>query len=747
MYARVIVDIQASQVDRVFDYAIPPAYEGRVLPGTRVSVPFGSRRGVEGFVVALTEETQVPLSRIRPLNRLLDPEPVLLPAMLDLAYWVRDTYHCLLVDALRLMLPAEMRGGRVREKTETWISLGDLPAWEEVEGLLARSPALLRALRLLREEGGTLPLPKLRQVSPLSAGQLDKLTARGWVRLEEVSCRRRPYTRIVGEEGGPPPATHDQERAVAAVCQAIDRGRGAFLLHGVTGSGKTEVYMRCAQHALDEGKGVLILVPEIALTPQMVARFTGRFGSRAAVLHSRLSAGERYDEWRRIRRGEAQVVIGARSAVFAPLAEPGLIVVDEEHENSYRSEHTPRYDAVEVARRRADSEGAVLLAGSATPSVARYHEALAGRYTLLTMPWRIGGRPMPPVAVVDMREELLHGNRSMFSGRLVSELHRCLQAGEQAILFMNRRGYASFVSCRACGYVVKCQDCDLSMTYHKHGERLICHYCGREQPAPQVCPACGSRAIKQFGGGTERIQEEVLRHFPEARVLRMDADTTRGKEGHLPILEAFGRGEAQVLVGTQMVAKGLDFPRVTLVGVVAADMSLYSSDYRAAERTFDLIAQVAGRAGRSERPGTVVVQTYAPEHPSIQAAARHDYEGFYQGEIQGRELAQLPPFANFYRLMLQHERPETADGDLEELSRRLDALLQEHPQWQERILLRQGGTAPVERIRGVSRRQILIKAAAIPLMAEAEAALAALAREPLPGNSVIWLEVNPVNML
>ena len=529
---------------------------------------------------------------------------------------------------------------------------------------------------------------------------------------------------------------------------ALEEGKGQFLLHGVTGSGKTEIYLACARRALAQGKGVIILVPEIALTPQMVARFTGAFGELSAVLHSRLSAGERLDEWQRIRQGEARVVIGARSAIFAPIRSLGLVVVDEEHESSYASEHRPCYNAIDVAKERCRREGAVLILGSATPSLEHYRQAQEGELTLLRLSHRaVATGGLPRVELVDMRRELECGNRSMISGPLYSALKDCLSRDEQALLFMNRRGYASFVSCRSCGHVVTCDLCDLSMTYHKGQNRLMCHYCGATEPIPEVCPKCGSRAIRYFGGGTQKVEEEIDRLFPGVKTLRMDADTTAGKEGHLKIYEAFRDQQAQVLIGTQMIAKGLDFPMVTVVGVIAADQTLFMPDYRSAERTFQLVAQVAGRAGRAQRPGRVVVQCYTPDHYALLAAANHDYEGFYRKEIEIRKADAFPPFTRFLRLVFSHEDEDSCRQDMEQALKQLRAQVDSHPQWKSSILMLEGTPAPLTRIRALYRYQILMKIYPEVYGRQLEGEIAQISRNSAPCGSQVAMEIDPQSMI
>ncbi|GAB6932516.1 primosomal protein N' [Calditerricola satsumensis] len=479
------------------------------------------------------------------------------------------------------------------------------------------------------------------------------LVEKGLLHLVEEEVYRDPYAAASFAPSSPPPLTAQQEAAVCRISEALASGQPhTLLVHGVTGSGKTEVYLQAIARTLESGRQAIVLVPEIALTPQMVERFKGRFGARVAVLHSRLSVGERYDEWRKIRRGEVDVAVGARSAVFAPFTRLGLLVIDEEHETSYKQEEQPKYHARAVARWRAERHGAVLVLGSATPALETYAASKSGRIERIVLTERPGGGRLPTVTVVDMREELRAGNRSMFSRRLREAIERRLSCGEQVVLFLNRRGYATFVLCRVCGYVAQCPHCDLSLTYHLAGRMLRCHTCGHAEPEPARCPSCGSPHVRYFGAGTQRVEEALARTFPGIRVIRMDVDTTRAKGAHEVLLGRFRSGEADVLLGTQMIAKGLDFPNVTLVGVIAADTLLRLPDFRAAERTFQLLTQVAGRAGRGERPGEVIVQTYAPEHYSIRLAQSHDYAAFAERELAVRRKGMYPPFSRLILLTL-----------------------------------------------------------------------------------------------
>ncbi len=745
-YVEIIVDIAHADVDRVFDYILPEAL-AHVGPGWRVRVPFGAGR-VEGFVMAAKDTTQVPRGRLKAVEAALDDYPALLPEMVELALWMRETYHCRLIDGLRVMLPAEMRGGRVADKHERMAELAVTP--EEAGRAMAamkRAPKQQEALSYLLIVGGTASVPEITAQSGAPATALEALAKKGLITLQERRVWRKP-AEAAGFADAEKQPTAEQRQVLQALGGALDSCQhAAFLLHGVTGCGKTEVYMQAAARALGQGRTVLILVPEIALTPQMTARFAARFGSLSAVLHSRLSAGERYDEWQRIRGGQARVVIGARSAVFAPLLDIGLIVVDEEHETSFRSEHPPRYHALEVARRRAEHAGAVYVGGSATPSIVSYYEAQRGGLTLLQMSRRIGSARMPEVELVDLRREMASGNRGVMSGRLVAEMERCIARGEQAMLLLNRRGHSKFVSCRACGYVATCALCDVSITYHSAGERMKCHYCGAEQDIPHACPKCGSAYIRFFGDGTQKLEEEMAARFPGVPTLRMDADTTRRKDGHLLLLEKFRRGEARVLIGTQMIAKGLDFPDVTLVGVLAADAQLYIPDYRSAERAYQLMAQVAGRAGRASRPGRVLIQTYSLDHYAVLAAARHDYAAFYEQELCLREASQFPPFTRLMRAVFTNEDEAAADFDSQRAREAMELLLELHPQYRDQVLLLERTPAPLARLNGRYRRQLVLKVWPEPYGRAMEDALADVVSKPQPGGSVAVLEVDPVSMM
>lgn len=749
MVAQVIVDVVHSNVARPFSYLIPQGME--IAVGQRVRVPLG-RRQVDGFVVDLIprEQADVPPEKMKPIAKSLDEYPALLPPLLELARELALEAHCPLSETLRLMLPAAMRTGRIQTKKELCARLCPGVDALEAAGAQRRSPKRATLLRLL-SGGEEKSLSDLAQLVNDPRPALRALEQSGLVTLREREVFRSPEDAGDIQRTQPPALTPEQHEALGAMLPALHEGRGAFLLHGVTGSGKTEVYLSLVHEALQAGRGAIILVPEIALTPQMTRWFRSRFGPETAVLHSRLTDGQRYDEWRRIRLGRARVVVGARSAVFAPVENLGLIVIDEEHEQTYLSDKHPRYDARRVAMSRARREGATLVLSSATPSILSFAMARRGDYTLVEMPHRVGNRPMPTVTVVDMRRELESGNRSLFSRLLIQKLGECVRDGQQAMLFLNRRGYNTFVSCRHCGYVVKCPHCDLSMTLHReHGQddpgQLRCHMCGATADPPTVCPECGSKYIRYFGSGTQRVEEEMRKLFPSVKTVRMDIDTTRGRDAHARLLGQFGRGEAQVLIGTQMIAKGLDFPKVTLVGVVAADMTLNLPDYRAPERTFQLITQVAGRAGRAQMPGEVIVQTYKPEHPCITAAAAQDYRAFFEMEFSRRRAGLYPPFTLLARLLVESAQEHAAKLAAEQLYNTVQTYLLSHPAQKKRTLMVRVDEAPVKRLRGQFRYQVLLKLFEHPDAAPLLALLSELGSASVDACQV-YCEINPATMM
>ncbi len=758
----VIIDIAHANVDRLYSYLIPDGMT--VEQGSHVLVPFGSaNRQREGFVIRVfsleeyaqrnSSEAGLSPAALKPLLRVIEPYPILTQEQIDLAYWMQKSYYCLLVDALRLMIPSQLRGSRIKEKVERTLRLAHPDEIEsQLHSLLdksgkPRAPKQYEVLETLQKTGLEMSVSDVLAYVPDAQSAISALIKRGYVAEGGHVTFRRPNIGSVSADKQVI-LNEAQEMAVEAIVRAMELKSGTLLLHGVTGSGKTEVYMRAIERCLASGRQAIMLVPEISLTPQTVGLFQERFSDGIAVLHSRLSAGERFDEWRRIRLGKARVAVGARSAVFAPMQNVGLIIVDEEHEGSYQSETTPRYGALEVAAYRAKQFGCPILLGSATPSLLSYYRALSGRYTLLELPERVQNRPLPQVEIIDMRQEFQAGNNGIFSGKLVQYLDECLENGQQAMLFINRRGYSTFVSCRNCGHVVFCDDCDISMTYHKGENRLRCHFCGSVKPLPTRCPACGKPFIKYFGVGTEQVEEALHQLFPKAVTLRMDTDTIRTKDAMQQMLGAFARGEAQFLVGTQMIAKGHDFPNVTLVGVVAADSTLMIPDYRSTERTFQLLTQVAGRAGRDETPGRVVIQTYSPAHPAIRFAKGHDYKSFYFYELEQRKKAIFPPFSLFIRILFSSDDESQLYSVVSAYADELKSALDENlgKEGERDILLYSASPAPIKRKQRAYRYQILIKLLRTARLSNAIQTIYAFAADHR-NELFAMVEVNPQDML
>ena len=710
MVAEVIVDIAHSEVDRVFDYLCGD----EVCAGMRVTVPF-ARSVTTGIVMRVKEESELPPEKLKRVLRVLDELPALNEECLALAEKLARRYRCPKALVLRLFLPAEMRTGKVSERLKSVVSLeGDI-------GLIPPRAKRQRELAEFLSARGEADLTALREEFGSAVKGLEE---RGMLHIEkQKSAPIRPLT--PAQEA----AVHTIERTQKTVT----------LIHGVTGSGKTEIYLTLIAHALEEGKSAIFLVPEISLTPQMFAQLRARFQMSCAILHSGLSAGERFDEWERLRSGEAKIAIGARSAVFAPLEHIGVIVIDEEHDGSYSSESSPRYNTFDIAYLRAKHNGCKLVLGSATPSVETYRRAKQGEFELITLPERINRRPMPEVHLVDMRREVKRGNPSPFSAALRERLETCLEKGDQAILFLNRRGYSQTVICRDCGYVAKCEHCDVSLTYHSEENCLKCHYCGTKYHMLSACPQCGGVHINYVGTGTQRVERELKKLYPEARILRMDNDTTSGKEGHLKILQRFAAKEADILVGTQMVAKGHDFPNVTLVGILDADMSLHFPDYRSGERTFQLVTQVAGRSGRAENRGEVVLQTYDPDNYILRFAASYDYEGFYEHEVGMRAAMAFPPFARIVRVMVTAEEDKLALAALKAVYEKLQRVYAEES---EKFLFFNKMHAPVKRIQNKFRYQVLMRLTdGIPLPRIYE-----IAAEENTKEVLVYVEENPGNL-
>lgn len=672
VYIDVIVDISVNSLDRIFQYRVPEKLLDAVTVGCQVNVPFGSgNRRRQAYVIGVDTVLAYDASKIKDILG-VTKAPAATGQLIALADWMHERYGCTMAQALKTVLPVKKS---VKEVKRTAYFLADR---EGAQQLLEKSrksrreKARVRLLEAMLKEG-CMSKETVTGVLQISASTMKSILQTGVIREETSQVYRNPVRQRL--DGWQEVCLNDEQmNAVASIWQnaAIcrehwSREQGMHLLYGITGSGKTEVYMALMEKVLNEGRQIIVLIPEISLTLQTVSRFYARFGSQIAVMNSRLSAGERYDQYMRAKRGEASIMIGPRSALFTPFDKLGLIIIDEEHESAYQSEIVPRYQAAEVAARRAEMSGALVVLGSATPSVAVYQKAREGMIGLhsLTQRARTGSR-LPDVKVVDLREEFRMKNRGILSQSLHEAMDACLKRGDQMMLFLNRRGYAGFVSCRSCGYVVKCRHCDVSMTVHHH-TLLKCHYCGSEQPMPRVCPSCGSPYIAGFGVGTQKVEEFVQKEFPEARILRMDRDTTSGKDDMGRILQTFSEGGADILIGTQMIVKGHDFANVTLVGILAADLSLFAGNYQSSERTFQLLTQAAGRAGRGDRPGEVIIQTYQPEHYCIQTAAAQDYDSFYSQEIRFRQMLHYPPERQMMVMLAEGEHDQQTGQAVQKL--------------------------------------------------------------------------------
>ena len=690
MVAEVIVDILTDELDRVFDYEC----DDSVTLGCRVLVPFGNRK-VEGYVIGLKSASD---RDIKPIIKCLDEYPAIIPEMLDLMRFMVDRYHVRLMDALRLFVPNKLRGGKVKPQFSRICRLNDAMSVEDmISSLKKGANAQIGCIKEL-EQAGSMDMSVL---NARYRGAVRLLIDKGYVLVDSVEKNREPIANLIADKDVV--LKPSQQRAYE---EFISGERAEYLLHGVTGSGKTEVYMHTIRHYLDLGKNAIMLVPEISLTPQILGLFRSRFGTDVAILHSGLSDGERYDEWRRIITGKARIVVGARSAIFAPIKNIGVIIIDEEHDSSYVSESNPRYTTIEVARFRREKNNAVLISGSATPDITRYAEALSGQIRLVEMKERVNGKVLPKMEIVDMSRELRLGNTGVFSVSMKEALRECIDSGNQAMIFINRRGYASFMMCRKCGYVAKCMDCDVSLTYHSTEEMLKCHYCGKRYRALTNCPECGSEEIRQGRTGTEKVVEELKCMFPSVSILRMDNDTVSGKDSHGRILGDFREKKAQILVGTQMIAKGHDFPSVTLVGILDADLSLYMSDYRSSERTYQLVTQVAGRAGRDSLAGRVILQTYAPKHYVFRYAQDYDYLGFYKKESNSRQVSMYPPYTTIVRVLVSSQDDQKSMDVSRNLYREIKLMENISPD----LFVYLGAMrSPVKRIQKRYRYQILMR--------------------------------------
>ncbi|UII57364.1 primosomal protein N' [Cytobacillus spongiae] len=758
--ARVIVDIPAKQIDKPFDYLIPKELESVITKGMRVVVPFGPRK-IQGFVTDIQAESS--FKQLKEIIEPMDLNPVLNDELLSLGDWLSDETLCYKISAYQVMLPAALKAKyeklivrgtkQLPEELDALFSGKDTLQWDEAvkRGYLnvLQKEAAKGHVEVIYRVKAKVNKKKLKHVAPMltkeelvkvsnllppqaskqkqvidffiqatqsielrqlieklhvSSATVKGLVEKGVLVEKNVEVYRDPYENREFEKTEALSLTDQQKKAIAPILTSIEEVKHeTFLLYGVTGSGKTEVYLQSIQRVIEKGKEAIVLVPEISLTPQMVKRFKGRFGNEVAVLHSGLSAGEKYDEWRKIQRKEVKVVVGARSAIFAPFENLGIIIIDEEHETSYKQEENPRYHARDVAIKRGKTHHCPVVLGSATPSLETFARAQKGVYSLLPLSIRMNNQALPKVDIVDMREELRDGNRSMFSKLLLEKINDRLEKKEQIVLFLNKRGHSSFVMCRDCGYVMNCPNCDISLTYHRFNQQMKCHYCGYETLVPKQCPDCRSEHIRYFGTGTQKVEEELGKVIPHAKVIRMDVDTTSKKGSHERLLNDFQEGKADILLGTQMIAKGLDFPNITLVGVLSADTMLHLPDFRSSEKTFQLLTQVSGRAGRHEKEGEVVIQTYTPEHYSVDLAREQDYNEFFQKEMLIRKTHKYPPYYYVCLITINHEDLLKVVSTTEKITNYVKSRLSN-----ESIVLGPV-SSPIPRIKNRYRYQCLIK--------------------------------------
>ncbi|MGN8645049.1 primosomal protein N' [Gracilibacillus sp. HCP3S3_G5_1] len=760
--AKVIVDVPTNQTNQTYDYLIPAKLEGLVQKGMRVTVPFGPRK-VMGFVLEVVDHSDI--DKLKSVEEVMDLSPVLTEELLHLGKWISEQTVSFYIQTFQAMLPQilkakyrkeiealtdvelsddlqklfagravmdydefierngdyqlllkEVRSGHVRinyivqsketKKTTLFIA-PDKEIYllvEALEDISKRAKKQKEIIDYFIQNPEPVEQKVLLSELNTTTATINQLVEKKLLKKIEKKVYRDPFQNANFEKTTSLPLSAQQARAIEPIWQAVEEEQDkVFLLHGVTGSGKTEVYLQAIEKVLNQGKEAIVLVPEIALTPQMVHRFKGRFGSQVAVLHSALSPGEKFDEWTKIQKKEVKVVVGARSAIFAPFENIGIIIIDEEHETSYKQDEQPRYHAREVAKKRGAYHHCPVVLGSATPMLESYARAKKGVYHLLEMPDRMNEATMPPVDIVDMRDELYAGNRTMFSRKLLEAIKNRIDQNQQVVLFLNRRGHSTFVMCRECGDVMKCPHCDIALTYHKSSHQLKCHYCDYQLPMVQQCGTCGSKNIRYFGTGTQKVEEALKEHIPEASVIRMDVDTTRRKGSHKKLLERFGNGKANILLGTQMIAKGLDFENVTLVGVLAVDTMLHLPDFRSAEKTFQLLTQVSGRAGRHRLPGEVIVQTYSPEHYSIQLASQYEYQQFFLQEMEMRRSFHYPPY--YYLTLITVSHPNQLKA--QEVTKTISKLLFKHLSNHATIL---GPTpSPMVRINNRYRYQCMVK--------------------------------------
>ncbi len=652
VYAQIVTEISIKSLDRIFTYEVPQAFAQQVKIGSIVEIPFGAgNRMIKGYVVEMTDTIDFDPAKVKQISKVFD-QVSYEKELIELASWMKVRYNCTMPTALKTLLPTQPN---VNKKTDEFIAslLAEAQLLNMIETLDGKKKfqARVRVLEVLLRRP-YIKKSVLIESASVSQSVLKTMMRDNIIKSAKEDHYRTPYDVDDYDVTENLLANNEQQEAIHRINRSIDdEESNVYLLHGITGSGKTEVYLQAVQNVLEQGKSAIILIPEIGLTPLMVKRFVERFGDVVGVMHSRLSAGEKFDQWRLAKEGQIKIMVGPRSAIFTPFEHIGLIIIDEEHEMTYKSEMPPKYHAREVAVYRGHQHKCPVVLGSATPLVESFYKAQNGTYQLITLSERAAAVTDTEVSTVDMRQELAGGNTSMFSRPLFNAINEALEKKEQIILFLNQRGYAKFVSCRQCGHVIKCDHCDVPYHYHKFKNQLLCHYCNKQMPMVNACPNCGSEHIREFGVGTQKVQDMLTKTFKRARVLRMDYDSTTGKHGHEKVLSAFERHEADILLGTQMVAKGHHFDNVTLVGVLAADMSLYTNDFRASERTFQLLTQVIGRSGRSHKAGKAIIQTYSPDHYSVQCSMNQDYERFYESEIIYRKLMGYPPFKHIMLMM------------------------------------------------------------------------------------------------
>ena len=694
MIAEVIVDVLSSEVDRVFDYDIPTSFSC-LTAGFRVLVPFGNRK-IEGYIVNIKETTDCPQVKLKSIISVLDNYPIIKPELIELIHFMKDKLYLRLLDGIRLAVPSQVRGN-TKEKFERIVTLNDTLLDGYISTLSTRQKNPLKVIAKLKEK------PEINYTllsKEFGNSVINKMLEYGVLkevrnRINRLNVKPNTDTKHT--------LTKLQQNAVENIINSTDK---PIVLFGVTGSGKTEVYMNVIDRALASGKTALMLVPEISLTPQMVKVFSGRFGKDVAVLHSALSSGEKYDEWTRIHRGEAKIVVGARSAIFAPIENIGVIIIDEEHDGSYLSDSSPRYFTHDIAEFRAKKNSCSLVLGSATPSIETFYKAKTNKYNLVEMPIRVNAQPMPNIEIVDMCTQFKLGNKSMLSSNLLEKLSDSVSSGKQSILFINRRGFSSYLMCRECSYIPKCTECDASLVYHKSEGVLKCHYCGKKFKTLTHCPECGSDSIKFGATGTQQVVELLHEHFPNVKVFRLDNDSVTSKDAYSRILGEFAKTKPAILVGTQMVTKGHDFPEVTLVGIVDADISLFNYSYKASETTYQLMTQVSGRAGRSKDTGYVVLQTYVPRNPVYLTCANYDYLKFYDKEINLRETTKFPPFANIIRILIT-----SIDDDLaKDCTHQLIIKLKEfRKKYGKDFYFLEAMKSPINKIKNKHRYQIVLR--------------------------------------